>query len=243
MNRKKKNSKTGLILIIVGIIAIGVVAAILIINFKKGKTGGSLKSQLDKQHEQIDYEKDVIAYGDDESDSYDFTGDYFDTSTLKGTITIAKADDGYSITITYPESDEAMTIWKMTASYDPYRKALVYRDCTRSDYFMTGDEDSEPKVAYSDGSGFIYMASKKFYWVDDKEDMGSGLLFKKVNEEGFVDEEETESETGAPENSGESTTEESGAATEGGEAAAGENGEAAAEGGEAATEETGEAAQ
>ncbi|MCR5098837.1 MAG: hypothetical protein K6B14_07815 [Lachnospiraceae bacterium] len=240
MNRKKSNSRTGLILIIVGIIAVGVVAAILIINFKKGKTGGDIKSQLDKQHEQIDYEKDVIAYGDDESDSYDFTGDYFDTSTLKGTITIAKADNGYSVNITYPESDDAMTIWKMTASYDPYRKALVYRDCTRSDYIMASDEDSEPKVVYSDGSGFIYMASKKFYWVDDKEDMGAGLLFKKVGEEDFVDEEGSEAAT---EESGEAATEEGAAegttTEEGGESAAEESGEAAAE--EAAG--TGEAAE
>ena len=182
--RKRKNSKTGLILIIIGIVAIAVIAAIMIINFKKGKTGGDIQSQLDEQRSQIDFETDVIAYGDDESDSYDFTGDYFDTSTRKGTMTITKADAGYNINITYAETDDVVTIWKMTSVYDPYRKALSFRDCTRTDYTMFSTEgESGGTDVYTDGSGFIYLASGSLYWVDDKEDMGAGLMFTSADEE------------------------------------------------------------
>ncbi len=181
MRRRRKTNKAGLIITIIGIVAVAVIAVILIINFKKGKTGDEIAAQKELQEEQ--FNKDVIPYGDNESDTYDFSGDYFDTATQKGTMTIVKDGNAYTISITYAESDDAISMWKMTAAYDKYRKALSYRDGTRADYIMaSSEEDSERNEVYTGGSGLIYLSSGSFYWVDDKEDMGAGLLFKKVED-------------------------------------------------------------
>ncbi len=181
MNRRRKTSRVGLIITLIGIVAVAVIAVILIINFKKGKTGNDATSKT-RQLEQ-EFDSDVIPYGDDESDTYDFTGDYFDTATQKGTMTIGKDGTAYTISITYAESEDAVSMWKMTAAYDKYRKALVYRDGIRSDYVMaSSEEESERNEVYTGGSGFVYLASGSVYWVDDKEDMGAGLLFNKLGD-------------------------------------------------------------
>ncbi len=202
MNRKRKNNKTGLILMIIGIIAVAVIAGIIIMNFKNGKTGGNNPAETgQKLLSEEEFEQDVIPYGDDESDNYDFTGDYFDTATQKGTMNITKDGKSYNITLTYSENEDVVTIWKMTAVYNPYRKAIAYRDCTRSDYTSATDSSIEPSEAYTDGSGFIYLSSKSLYWVDDKEDMGAGLIFRKVDENGFVDDAVNETDQESTESS------------------------------------------
>ena len=184
---RKRRQKTGRIITIVGIVAVIAIAAILIINIVRGKDGSSNRGTnalgtgiLDETDE------DVIPYGDNESDSYDFSGDYFDTATQNGTMTITRDGEAYSINVTYAESDDSVTIWTMTAAYDKNRKALFYRDCVRTDY-ITGtasDANAGGTEKYTEGTGYIYLSSGDLFWIDNKEDMGTGMLFEKTTEIG-----------------------------------------------------------
>ncbi len=194
------------ILLIAGAVLIIVIAVIMILN----ATGHGFGNKNAVSAPPTEAGVDVIPYGDPASDSYDYTGDYFDMSTQKGTMTIARQGSGYEISVTYADSDDTMTTWGMTAVYDKARKALYYYDCTKTDYVFTetptdseqvaaaedaieeatGEAVELPKTetqssvdqstAYTDGTGYIYMSSENFYWIDDKEDMGNGLLFQKV---------------------------------------------------------------
>lgn len=213
LTEKEKKKRIFNILLIAGAVLIVLIAVIMILN----ATGHGFKRSSDAGSELMDGETDVIMYGDPASDSYDFTGDYFDMSTLKGTMTITKNMGSYNITITYSESEDSMTTWTMSATYNNVRKALFYNDCVKTEMIFTNlgeesqsdetldeilatdnlelteeeiqklneaAENTEPDVVrseeYNDGSGFIYLAGENIYWKDNKEDMGTGILFQKV---------------------------------------------------------------
>ncbi|MBQ1547779.1 MAG: hypothetical protein IIZ61_05235 [Lachnospiraceae bacterium] len=225
--KKSKIKQTEKILIIVGIVIVLAIIGVLIFNAVKGNREAKVKER--EQNAQMD-DADVIPYGDDESDTYDFSGDYFDVATMNATMTIGKNGNGYNVSITYSETDDSITIWKMTASYNKNRKALVYSDCERSDYIMEEPKDKsdetevDTNTKYTDGTGMIYLAKGSLYWVDDKEDMGTMLMFKKTTD--------IESEAGSEEltedMSTETTesTEAEGTETEGTEGSEGEGTEA-----------------
>ena len=184
MNKKKKMS-TGKIATIIGFVVLAVVIVILVINVIRGKNGQPNITDGMSGQDAAAEDEDVIPYGDEESASYDFTGDYFDMATQKGTMTITRDGSAYAINITYSESDDSVAIWKMTAAYDKNRRALTYHDCTRTDFIAGSSSDSSSGGdKYTDGSGFLYLSSGSVFWVDDKEDMGTGLLFQKTDEIG-----------------------------------------------------------
>ena len=205
MNKKKKMS-IGRIATIIGLAVLAIVIAVLVINVIRGKNGQTNITDGMVGQDTASEDEDVIPYGDEESASYDFTGDYFDMATQKGTMTITRDGSAYAINITYSESDDSVAIWKMTAAYDKNRRALTYHDCTRTDFIAGSSDFSSDSSAggdkYTDGSGFLYLSSGSVFWVDDKEDMGTGLLFQKTDEIG-----QNNDQTAAP------TTEGSEAAT------------------------------
>ena len=201
MNKKKKMS-TGRIATIIGLVVLAVVIAILVINVIRGKNGQTNITDGMAGQDTAAADEDVIPYGDEESASYDFTGDYFDMATQKGTMTITRDGSAYAINITYSESDDSVAIWKMTAAYDKNRRALTYRDCTRTDFIAGSSDSSAGGDKYTDGSGFLYLSSGSVFWVDDKEDMGTGLLFQKTDE---IGQENAQSTAPAAEGSEEAT--------------------------------------
>ncbi len=212
MKKKKKSLKTSTILLIIGIITVAVIAVILIVNGMKGKNGTSVSEQAKDQKLLSEMDQDVIPYGDDDSDSYEFAGDYFDMATKKGTLHIEKDGSTYNANITYTETDDSMAIWTMTCAYDKYKKALVFRDCTRTDYVMEEDSPVATDEKYTDGSGLIYMTGGNLFWVDDKDDMGTGLLFskttdlqKEAEEKNKAETSETKTEAGTEETKAEET--------------------------------------
>ena len=225
MKDKKKRRISTIILIIGGIIIV-VIAVILILNATGHGFVGHKSSEEQAAEVMGD---DVIPYGDEGADDYDYVGDYFDMSTLKGTMTITKNLNDYNIEITYSEGSDSLTTWTMTASYNKPRRALFYTDCTKMEYVFTnlsttdtateaatdttetqeeteeatgsiseGLEEAEAVAAeaealaeeasssvvrtesYTDGSGFLYLSGESMMWVDNKEDMGTGILFQKV---------------------------------------------------------------
>ena len=193
---KSKRKKTGRIVTLVGIAAVIAIAGILIFNITHGKNGAKKATNALGTGIIDETDEDVIPYGDNDSDSHDFSGDYFDTATQNGTMTITKDGQVYSVNITYAETDDSVSIWTMTAAYDKNRKALFYRDCVRTDYVSGSDDDSgmEGSEQYTEGSGYIYLSSGKLFWIDNKEDMGTGLLFENTAEIGQETEKEPEEE-------------------------------------------------
>ena len=217
MKDKKKRRVSNIILIIGGVIIV-VIAVILILN----ATGHGFVGHKSAEEQAAEVMgDDVIPYGDEGADDYDYAGDYFDMSTLKGTMTITKNLNDYTIEITYSEGSDSLTTWTMTASYNKPRRALFYTDCTKMEYVFTnlsttdttetteeaeeaagsiseGLEEAEAVAAeaealaeessssvvrtesYTDGSGFLYLSGESMMWVDNKEDMGTGILFQKV---------------------------------------------------------------
>lgn len=218
---KGRKLKATTIALIVGLIVIVVIVIILIVNAVRGNSPAQNTPAFTNTQEM----EDILPYGDPESESYDFEGDYFDMATQKGTMTITRGSGIYNINITYSESDDSMSIWSMTASYDNNRRALFYSDCVRTDYVFSNmdevnvDELSEetestaadttetqieelntdaeaeteaPEVTeaaddgvikneiYNQGTGFFYLSGDSIYWTDNKEDMGVGLMFQKV---------------------------------------------------------------
>ena len=218
MNKKKRRRNTNLIFVIIGVVLVVAIVVVLIINATRKNETVTRADQTPLTSANTD--ADVIPYGDPDSESYDFSGDYFDLATQKGTMTISREDSYYAISITYAESDDSLSMWSMTATYDKNRRGLVYRDCERVDYEFddTSSSDAEKKVVYSDGSGWVYLSGGSLSWVDDKEDMGTGLIFKKVDEINATD-------LGAEDTAGtsaESTDETTGESAEGTEDTAGE---------------------
>ena len=190
--RTERTVKPGSILLIISIGAVIAIIAVLIINAISGRTLGS-KINVSTAEEEA--EVDVIPYGDENADTYDYAGDYFDMATQKGTMVIERDGTSYNITVTYAETDDTLSVWSMTAAYSKDRKALIYRDATRKDYIFsepveadtTEEADAAAETsgiavseAYTDGTGMFYLSNDSIFWIDEREDMGTGLMFEKV---------------------------------------------------------------
>ncbi|MBR1627651.1 MAG: hypothetical protein IJ679_00085 [Lachnospiraceae bacterium] len=127
---------------------------------------------------------DAKPVGDEESDSYDWKGDYMDTMYLETSLSIEGGVGGvYQITLTWGGADsDELSIWKATGSYDKSHRALVYKDMVRTNMTIpTGEGETIENDMYSGGSGFFFLRGGKLYWEDKNEDFGDGLQFEKVS--------------------------------------------------------------
>lgn len=235
MKKKKTNTKR---IILYSIVAIVIVVGVSVLIWKLTQRDGKQSAPTAETSGETADEDTVIPYGDDESDDYDFTGDYFDISTNSGSMTIEKDGSAYNIEITFSEDDSAISVWKMSATYDKARKALSYADATRTDYDFqsedgstdtTSTDDTESTTgqndAYTDGSGYIYMANDNLFWIDQKDDMGAGLMFQKIEDDTTTLNLEDESGSDTSTDDANATDAESGETTEGSETTEGGEGD------------------
>ncbi len=180
MKEKKKGISISGMLIIAGVLIIAVIAGVLIHNqmSKKEKEEEASQSAEGTEGEELTPEElaIIIPYGDTEDD-FDFSGEYKEMTSDRGTITMQKDGETYAVNIKINIGDTIITTWTMSAKYDKNRKTLRYTDCKRTDY--VGDESSAT-VEYTDGTGYLYIAEEKLFWMDEKEDSGAGLLFEKA---------------------------------------------------------------
>ncbi len=212
MKKKKKKKNIGRTLTIIGVVLLVIIVVILVINHIMGDRSPVRLIQNNLNIEQPAAE-DGFVYGDPDSDSFDFTGDYFDTATNNATMTISRDGRAYVISLTYSEGSDSLCVWNMIGAYDKNSKAIIYRECVRTDYTIeettaegetstteatateetsSGVTSSDKKEVYSDGTGKIYLKDGNLLWADDKEDMGSGLMFMPVEEGEAAETEETE---------------------------------------------------
>ncbi|MBQ1547228.1 MAG: hypothetical protein IIZ61_02435 [Lachnospiraceae bacterium] len=178
-NDKKKNILFW-ILLTIGILAVATTIGVLIYNaVKNRKTDETFDETYTYAGEPT---KPSVEYGDAESDTIDFSGEYFDRAGEKTSLSIIRGDEdgSYSVSIFTQEDDYTSYSWEIDASYDGDSKALLYEGGTCIRYFTDpSDSDGEPEafVLYENGSGKIFSHDDSLLWLDDVDDKGSGMLF------------------------------------------------------------------
>lgn len=117
-------------------------------------------------------------YIDDQSASYN--GQWWDMVSTRCYMDILSSDGmWYSIDINWSSGAADNTHWVFNGYYDSSRGGIVYSDGRRIEEHYTEGGGLQETVAYSDGSGFIYLSGNTLYWEDDKENTGEGRYFEK----------------------------------------------------------------
>lgn len=170
------------VLLGVGILAVVAVITIFIINAIRG----------DRDTEEVIEEEPVVdvgepskpqyELGDADSDKFDFSGEYFDRAGEQTNMTIVRGDEAgsYTVSILHQENDISTLAWEIEAVYDSDSKSLSYEGCTHMRYLLDPEDlDADPEVIElsGEGTGHIFKRDNALFWLDDAEDMGSGMLF------------------------------------------------------------------
>ncbi len=183
-NRKKTNKKKGIrfyVLLGIGILALAAVIGLLIYNATKNRE--EEPTEVSEVPDVGEPTKPAVVYGDPESDTYDFIGDYFDRAGENTTLSITRGDEegSLSISIFSIEDDYTSYSWQIDdAVYDSDCKALLYEGCTYMRYLSDpADPDADPEVfeLSSDGSGKIFLHDDALVWLDDLDQKGDSMLF------------------------------------------------------------------
>ena len=177
---KKKQIRWNKVILIIGIVVVVIIALVFIVRlFMVPREEQQEESETVETEEKL---TDLVVYGDSGADSFEYSGEYFDRAGEVASMEISRDGDTYSITIRTEEDEDSSRSWDMTATYDDTQKALMYSDCTGLRFIKDpADPDAAPTAIeeYSDGDGAIYKNGDNLFWVDHKDDAGSGMLFVK----------------------------------------------------------------
>ena len=120
-------------------------------------------------------------------------GSYIDRVNELAVLTIERQGNGYHCFINIP--DEAIThieSYEFNAVPAQDGLGLEYTAGTRTSYLMPPADDTAQGVTttevYSDGSGRVYYLEGSVFWLDEKDDNGTGLIFERVEDEQAVSE-------------------------------------------------------
>ena len=177
---KKMNTRDK-VLIGIGILAVAVIVVIFIVNAIRNRN----TEEADEDWTYVDVgepSKPQYELGDADSDTFNFSGDYFDRAGEQTSMSIVRGNEegSYTITILYQENDISTLSWEIEATYDSDSKSLSYDSCTHMRYLQDPDDpEADPEVIElsGDGTGHIFKRDGSLFWLDDAEDMGSGMLF------------------------------------------------------------------
>ena len=177
----KKRSSRFRVLIGILVVAVVVFFIILAVILIRNRTAPEVEEEILPVSEE-GVTKPQYALGDADSDSFDFTGDYFDRAGEQTTLTIARGDEegSYSVSILSQENEISTLAWEMEAVYDSETKSLSYDGCEHMRY-LTDPDDPEADPTYiqlsGDGTGRIFLHDGALFWLDDEGDAGSGMIF------------------------------------------------------------------
>ena len=120
-------------------------------------------------------------------------GSYIDRVDGLAVLTVEREGNGYHCYINVP--DQAIThieSYEFNASPAEDGLGLAYTAGTRTSYTMPPENNPSQGVTttdiYSDGTGRIYYLNGSVFWLDEKDDNGTGLIFERVEEESAVSE-------------------------------------------------------
>ena len=136
--------------------------------------------------EELKTEADLSAF--QAPKDFEWEGSYMDDEEGLAVLSIEKDGEQYKCTVNIP--DENITYidtYEFTAS-DKGGVGLSYKNGIRTtfeipDYKKNPDAHVTSEVSYKDGTGEIYYLNGRLYWIDDKDDSGSGLAFSRQEEE------------------------------------------------------------
>ena len=130
---------------------------------------------------------------------FEWEGSYMDDEEGLAVLVIEKDGKKYKCTVNVP--DENITYidtYEFTASEGDV--GLSYKDGVRTtfeipDYKKDPDAHVASTEAYNDGTGEIYYLNGRLYWIDDKDDSGSGFAFSR-QEDVEVNNDESDGDAG-----------------------------------------------
>lgn len=109
-----------------------------------------------------------------------FSGDWWDINSQRCNMTITQGEDGtFYVSVNWGSSAWETTQWTLSGRYDGTAGAIVYSNCTETDYVYDDAGHETASVAYTDGTGKLYLAGGYVYWEDDKFDRSSECCFER----------------------------------------------------------------
>lgn len=182
--KTQKNKKNILFWIIfaIGILAVAVIIGFIVYNALKPREEELPLSEDGTYTYAGEPTKPSVEYGDPESDTYNFTGEYYDRAGESTSLSIIRGDEEgtYSISIFSQEDDYTSYSWEMDAAYDSDCNALLYEGGTCMRYLTNPtDPDADPEVftLSEECTGKIFLHNDALLWLDDLNDKGNGMLF------------------------------------------------------------------
>lgn len=116
---------------------------------------------------------------------FEWDGSYIDETSGLVMMDIMKDGRKYRCTINVPDAGIThISSYTFTAKKGDL--GLSYEDGTYGTYDLPDFEknpDAEVSYdeVYTDGSGSIYYLNDRLYWIDDKNDAGAGMAFKRID--------------------------------------------------------------
>lgn len=119
---------------------------------------------------------------------FQWEGTYIDSVNELAVLSIELADNGFFCTISVPDKDITnIQSYEFTAKPAEDGLGLEYTAGSHTSYLLPPAENMSNGVTttevYSDGTGRIYYLDGNVFWMDEKDNAGSGFIFERVEEE------------------------------------------------------------
>lgn len=151
--------------------------AILIVGMILSLTGCSKKSSADL---------DLSSF--ETPDGFEWAGEYMDDTYGQAVLSITEDGKKYSCMISVPNKDLShIDTYQFTAEVSEDGMGLAYTGGTMTsmdlpDFSKNPDAEMVTTDVYSDGSGAIYYLDGYLYWLDDVNEAGNGLSFRRLSD-------------------------------------------------------------
>jgi len=123
-------------------------------------------------------------------DGFEWTGEYMDDTYGQAVLNITEDGKKYSCMISVPNKDLShIDTYQFTAEVSEDGMGLAYTGGSMTsmdlpDFAKNPDAEMITTDVYSDGSGAIYYLDGYLYWLDDVNEAGNGLSFRRLSEDG-----------------------------------------------------------
>ena len=119
---------------------------------------------------------------------FNWEGSYIDRVGDLAVLTIETANNGFLCTICVPDKEIThVEAYEFTALPADDGLGLSYTDGVRTSYLVPAEGKADQGVKadeiYTDGTGRLYYLDGSVFWLDEKDDAGTTLIFDKVEEE------------------------------------------------------------
>lgn len=119
---------------------------------------------------------------------FNWEGSYIDRVGDLAVLTVEQTGSGFLCTICVPDREIThVEAYEFTAKPSDDGLGLSYTGGVRTSYLVPAEGKTDQGVKadeiYTDGTGRLYYLDGSVFWLDEKEDAGSSLIFDRVEEE------------------------------------------------------------